>query len=84
MKPGQVVNVREGVEKIFMAPDMENAQFNYFMYKNVPVQEGKLEVASMYKAGKPDGQYIVLNLAAGQMGAAIMKDGETVKKYDVK
>lgn len=84
MVHGQVVNVREGVEKIFMAPDMENAQANYFMYENVPVQEGKLEVASMYKAGQPDGQYIVLNLAAGQMGAAIMKEGETVKKYDVK
>ncbi len=84
MKHGQLVNVREGVEKMMMIPSMDNMQAKYLVYENVPVEQGKLEVASMYNEGKNDGEYIVVNIAMGQMGAALFKDGERVKKFEIK
>ena len=83
-KHGHIVNVREGVEKMFLSPGIDATQANYFVYENVPVEKGKLEVASIYKAGKNNGQYIVVNMALGQMGAALFKDGEQIKRYEVK
>ena len=83
-KHGHIVNLREGVEKMFLSPGIDATQANYFVYENVPVEKGKLEVASIYKAGKNNGQYIVVNMALGQMGAALFKDGEQIKRYEVK
>ncbi|MGB5981515.1 MAG: hypothetical protein WBG46_05165 [Nonlabens sp.] len=79
---GQIYNVKEGNFQMFKAPSMENMQAPYFKYEEIPTPENtRIQVAKISIGSKDNGQYIMINYEAGQMGAALFKDHQLVKKY---
>lgn len=78
---GEFFQIETGVSEFFIMPTQETIAQPYLKIGLYPQEEGVQEIVANFIGRKIEGQYVVVNATNGQVGGAIFKDDEMVKKF---